>query len=636
MRTEEKRDIRRQGNHSECEIRLSAGIFKGRVVDYSTDGISAVVDSASRLVPGIHADINITDHGMKFRGKVMWIKEVANGLKAGFKRIDDLKGAIKDLKLAELLISLQRNIKTGVLDIESGSTVKKIFIRNGDIVFAASNNEDDRLGAFLLKNGQITFEEYSQASQQLEKTGQRYGKILVSMGCLTPKELYTAVQSQIEGIILSVFTIEDAAFQFREGPLPSEEVITLRISAANLIYRGIKRISNVPYINKVCPSVDDVLDFSPDPLNVFQDLILEEQDKKILAYVNGVYPLKAILSFSPYPDFETLRTVCALLNTGLIRVKTEVDEPVVYPIEEVLSKPAEKNSEGFEEIIENMFQKCESLNYYEVLGVKSDSSSEEIRDAYYRISRQFHPDRHFDLPSQEKEIKDKLSHIFSCSAKAYETLSDPANKMEYDSLLAGKAEVKEEKAAEGIVIPTEEPLSECLAPAEATPGEAGSAEAYSAAEGADEVQECAGVEGSLSDEEKTEAVSEPPSSTGAEEFTEVQKEDEGYIVEGAEHIETVSAEAAETGHVAVAEEEKTISPETGVARKSRLYISAGMIAVILAAVILMVRGFYVPAEKQIQEQAQEQISKTAKEPRAVVSAVPKLTLPLPSLNSVCL
>jgi hypothetical protein len=192
------------------------------------------------------------------------------------------------------------------------------------MIFASSNNEDDRLGEFLLRKGKVSLENYNQASFILIKTRQRLGKILVELGCLTPKELFSLVRDQIEEIILSLFTIENGSFEFKEEHFAeSEEVITLQISTANIIWMGIKRINSFVYIKRMCPPIDAVLNLSSDPLDLFQALTLKKPDKKILSYIKGIYPLRTILVLSPLTDFETLKAICAFQNIGLIKIKED-------------------------------------------------------------------------------------------------------------------------------------------------------------------------------------------------------------------------------------------------------------------------------------------------------------------------
>jgi len=68
----------------------------------------------------------------------------------------------------------------------------------------------------------------------------------------------------------------------------------------------------------------------------------------------------------------------------------------------------------------------EFRDYYETLGVTRTASAEEIRSAFRKKAREYHPDVAKD--------KAKGAERFKEVNEAYEVLSDPAKRMKYDQM----------------------------------------------------------------------------------------------------------------------------------------------------------------------------------------------------------
>ncbi|MGQ2980567.1 MAG: DnaJ domain-containing protein, partial [Polaromonas sp.] len=67
----------------------------------------------------------------------------------------------------------------------------------------------------------------------------------------------------------------------------------------------------------------------------------------------------------------------------------------------------------------------EFKDYYETLGVARDATPEEIKRAYRKLARKFHPD-----VSKEKNAEAQFKQV----SEAYEALNDPEKRAAYDRL----------------------------------------------------------------------------------------------------------------------------------------------------------------------------------------------------------
>lgn len=67
-------------------------------------------------------------------------------------------------------------------------------------------------------------------------------------------------------------------------------------------------------------------------------------------------------------------------------------------------------------------------DFYKILGIAKDASDADIKKAYRKLARQFHPDRNSGDAAAEKKFKD--------ISEAYSVLSDPDERQQYDAIRA--------------------------------------------------------------------------------------------------------------------------------------------------------------------------------------------------------
>jgi len=76
----------------------------------------------------------------------------------------------------------------------------------------------------------------------------------------------------------------------------------------------------------------------------------------------------------------------------------------------------------------------DELDYYGVLEIQGGAPASEVRAAYHRASRRFHPDGHRELGD---DLRPLLAQIAKRVTEAYSVLRDPRRRQVYDQQLAG-------------------------------------------------------------------------------------------------------------------------------------------------------------------------------------------------------
>lgn len=149
-----------------------------------------------------------------------------------------LSSDLRSFPLADLLGLLHDAGKSGYLLFASEGEQKAIYLRRGEVVFASSNLVADRLGACLLRAGLIDRDQLDLAERRYHPAT-RFGKVIVELGILTPRELWSGVKTQVEEIVRSLFSYTAGWIHFWEGEIEPDNVVRLSLPMCRLIEEGL-------------------------------------------------------------------------------------------------------------------------------------------------------------------------------------------------------------------------------------------------------------------------------------------------------------------------------------------------------------------------------------------------------------
>ncbi|PIV84841.1 MAG: hypothetical protein COW52_05490 [Nitrospirae bacterium CG17_big_fil_post_rev_8_21_14_2_50_50_9] len=233
-----------------------------------------------------------------------------------------LEGSLSEVSVPQIFHALSISKATGIFVWTHGHEEKKVYISQGKIVFAVSNHQEERLGEILLRSGKIRVKDFIEASRHISGE-KRLGQILMEIGALKKQEIKDGVTDQVREIVFNLFKESEGRYTFSEKKELPREVITLNIHTEELILRGVQTIMEWNRIFQTLSGIDAVFEPASGAQKKLHEVSLTEVEKKIFEQVDGKNPVEKICSLVGGNDFETCRTLMALLCANLIRRVTD-------------------------------------------------------------------------------------------------------------------------------------------------------------------------------------------------------------------------------------------------------------------------------------------------------------------------
>ena len=191
-----------------------------------------------------------------------------------------------------------------------------------------------------------------------------------------------------------------------------------------------------------------------------QGAMLTPTEMFVLSRVDGVASVEQLCQITGLPVDETRAALQKLASVGLVELPEGMEEGVDLEVEQ-------------QKAIIEFHERLRDMDFYQVLGVKAGADGKAIRRAYFRTSKQYHPDRYYR--KRLGPFKARLEAIFLRISQAYQFLADAKRRSAYEAQILGERQRSdgEKKAA------TDAPKPPDLKPAAATkpPRRAASAKA---------------------------------------------------------------------------------------------------------------------------------------------------------------
>jgi hypothetical protein len=333
-----------------------------------------------------------------------------------------VEGVLSEGRIPEILRELYVQRRSGFLHFHREQDHRTVVLRGGCIIDGTMNAPGTELGDLMVCDGLLTAEELSRAMAAVARTQQPFGVVLQKLGLIDSRRLEDALALYVREILLGVFSWDGGAFRFEEheldvtegGPAPS-------VSTGEIILDAVRLMSSGSAIRQMLGDLERVLVASADPLLRFQRIPLTPTDGYILSRIDGTMTAREIIGLAPLPAAEVERSLLGLLCTGMV-------EFVPPPVEQ-----APAGSEELRSRVLETFARLKTSTHFELLGVPVTASATEVRAAYFRLARLYHPDAQHDPALAD--LHDHLEQIFARLTAAHDALSHPDRRASYEGFL---------------------------------------------------------------------------------------------------------------------------------------------------------------------------------------------------------
>jgi DnaJ-like protein len=152
----------------------------------------------------------------------------------------------------------------------------------------------------------------------------------------------------------------------------------------------------------------------------------------VLSRVDGRTSVGEICLLVPFDAEVTVTILKRLFSLGAIDIPG-AERPGARPVTDVTGlelSPEQANR------IDEVFGALETRGLFELLETTRAADKKEIKRAYFKMSKEFHPDRYFG--KNIGPYRDRLSRIFQSVKAAFELLSDDSRRTAYEESTRSK------------------------------------------------------------------------------------------------------------------------------------------------------------------------------------------------------
>jgi tetratricopeptide (TPR) repeat protein len=365
------------------------------------------------------------------------------------------EGRIDDERSVPLLLARAwRDRRDGCLLLERGNDGLSVEVRAGAPVAIRFPAGEDRFAVFLEETKRITAPQRADVERLATQRSCPQASAALALKLLAPSRLYEALREHQR-------TRLAASFEWREGcyrwsPIGSEASSSASrpFDLLALLQRELPRRWDSDRLFSALAAVQDACgDIAPGDRKIARKLAGEgEAAARAMQRLDGSTTLGQVLGGCAGEPLAAA-TLWTVIQTGVLRLGERSSSwpgtgPAMDFEVEIRGTPAtdaaasgagesgahDARSDGrgdsLREEIEQLIGRLGDLDHYTALGLETDAKAAQIKKAYFKAAKRYHPDALARLGLDD--LKEPAARVFARIAEAFETLSDPDKKQAYD------------------------------------------------------------------------------------------------------------------------------------------------------------------------------------------------------------
>jgi len=314
---------------------------------------------------------------------------------------------------------------TGALALEDNTGIRRVVLRDGDFVTAATSVEGESLVAFLLQRGDLSAEASAKLGRKLPLFGRHAGAALIAHGHLRQDDLWPVLRAHAEWLVGRVIAIERGGASIeREVPprLQAEPAVFGGATGAEVLIEIVRRTTPPELASKRLGGDLVRIEASEDQ-TLLGECALSEAEIELTRELSEE-SLHELVRRAGSRDFAAV--AYALVELGVLAVAGVAPRPLAHraPLE-----PDPLDHEALRARISTRLGLVEEGDYFAVLGISRSATSYDVRRAYEKLRGEFEPGR--ILTAGTADMRDEVDTILFVLDEAFEILSDDRRRERY-------------------------------------------------------------------------------------------------------------------------------------------------------------------------------------------------------------